>query len=137
MEGLEFEANTIRFVRQNAGEMPVSEVVYTWIDHDLNRTFFIMKLVRGQILDQAWPGLSPTDGQWYCTVLCYPCSKNVHPCFKQRSDVEFANLGCRSLLNRLFQRGYQGPSSSNALAANMKRASTKPPPEIDPLFHSL
>ena len=47
-EGLELEANTIRFVGEKAPEVPIPEAVYSWIDHDLNRTFLIAKRVGGQ-----------------------------------------------------------------------------------------
>lgn len=57
-EGLELEANTIGFVREYAGEVPFPEVIHTWIDHDLNKTFLIMKRVSGRTLQQAWPELS-------------------------------------------------------------------------------
>lgn len=80
-EGLELEADTIRFVRQYAGEVPVPEVVYTWIDHELNRTFLITKRVSGETLDQAWPRLDKIKRERIadenCTVLHYTCHENV------------------------------------------------------------
>ena len=38
-EGLELEANTMRFVAEKAPEVYIPELINTWIDHDLNRTF--------------------------------------------------------------------------------------------------
>lgn len=57
-EGLELEANTIRFVEEMAPEVPVPEIIYSWIDHDLSRTFLITKRVKGQTLERVWPRLS-------------------------------------------------------------------------------
>ena len=82
---LELEANTIQFVRQHAKEVPVPEVIYTWIDHKLNRTFLIMKRVSGQTLEQAWPRLSSSqriqiadDIARYCVIL----AKNTSSLFE-------------------------------------------------------
>lgn len=140
-EGEELEADTIRFVRQNAGEIPVPEVVHTWIDHDLNRTFLIVKRVSGQTLEQAWPRLSSSqriqisdDVARYCVVLGT----------KTSSLFETAN-GCGIQEPRLMDHGSPshptwlprmlGPFSSEALQAYMKDISTEPHPDIDDLFH--
>ena len=58
-EGLELEANNMRFVKEKAPEVPIPELVHTWIDHGLNRTFLITKRVEGQALERAWPQLPP------------------------------------------------------------------------------
>jgi hypothetical protein len=60
-KGLELEANTIRFVTENALGVPVPEVIHSWIDRDLNRTFLITKRVTGQTLEEAWPQLSSSQ----------------------------------------------------------------------------
>lgn len=80
-EGLELEANTIRFVREHAGGVPVPEVIHTWIDHDLSRTFLITKRVSGRTLQQAWPELSSgnrlqiaDDIARYCNTLAMKTS---------------------------------------------------------------
>jgi hypothetical protein len=54
-EGLELEVNTIRFVgeRNAALEVPLPELIHSWIDYDLNRTFLITKRVCGQTLERA------------------------------------------------------------------------------------
>lgn len=57
-EGLELEANTIHFVSEKAFGVPVPEVIHTWIDRNLNRTFLITKRVSGRTLEEAWPQLS-------------------------------------------------------------------------------
>ena len=75
-KGLELEANTIRFVQEKAPEVPIPEVIYSWIDHPLGGTFLITKRVRGQTLEWAWPQLSSaqrtqiaTDVARFCTLL--------------------------------------------------------------------
>ncbi|CZS91143.1 uncharacterized protein RAG0_01900 [Rhynchosporium agropyri] len=57
-EGMELESKTIEFVRRRALEIPVPEVIHTWIDHSWNRTFLILRRVKGQTLDEEWPRLT-------------------------------------------------------------------------------
>lgn len=57
-EGMELESKTIEFVRARALEIPVPEVIRTWIDHSWNRTFLILRRVKGQTLDEEWPRLT-------------------------------------------------------------------------------
>jgi hypothetical protein len=59
VEGLELEANALRWVREQAPEVPIPELIYSWTDHDLSRTFLITKRVNGETLEQAWPRLAP------------------------------------------------------------------------------
>ena len=39
-------------MREKASDVPIPEIVYSWIDHDLNRTSLITKRVRGQTLEE-------------------------------------------------------------------------------------
>lgn len=74
-EGLEAEIDTIRFVARNAPCIPIPEVIYSWVDHDWNRSFLILKQVGGQTLGDAWPQLSlPQKSQIASQVAKY-CSK--------------------------------------------------------------
>lgn len=52
-KGLKLKANTIRFVIKNALSVLILEVIYSWINRALNRTFLITKRVTGQILEEA------------------------------------------------------------------------------------
>ncbi|KAK3906020.1 hypothetical protein C8A05DRAFT_30176 [Staphylotrichum tortipilum] len=59
IEDVEMEAEKIPFAAEKAPEVPVPDVLYAWVDHDLNRSFLIMKRVEGEILEKALPKLSP------------------------------------------------------------------------------
>lgn len=75
-EGLEPENDTIRIGARKAPCIPVPEVIYSWVDHDWNRSFLILKRVGGQTLRDSWPQLSlPQKSQIarqvakYCSTL--------------------------------------------------------------------
>lgn len=140
-EGLPLEADAIRFVRQYAEEVPVPEVVYTWIDHKLDRTFLITKRINGETLDQAWPRLDKIKRERladevarYCAILA----------MKTSSLFESATGGAvfepfltehEPKSHPSWKKTTVGPFSSNALATHMKEISTKPPPDFDAPFH--
>lgn len=140
-EGLQLEANTIQFVRENAPGVPVPEVIYSWIDHDLNRTFLITKRVSGQTLEQAWPRLSSSqriqiaeDIARYCATLATKTSslfETVSGCGVRESRLSQQN---HPSLPSWF-RSAIGPFSLDAMVAHMKRISTQPPPDIDAPFY--
>jgi len=74
-EGLEPEDDTIRFVARNAPGIPLPELVYSWVDHDWNRSFLILKRVRGQTLQDAWPQLSPPQTSQIASQVAQYCSE--------------------------------------------------------------
>jgi hypothetical protein len=57
-EDRQLEAATIDFVRGNFPSVPLPEVLYSWIDQPINRTFLLMKRVHARTLNVAWPQLS-------------------------------------------------------------------------------
>lgn len=57
-EGMEMESSTLAFVCINFPHIPVPEVVFSWLDAGMNRTFLLIKRVEGQTLQCAWPSLS-------------------------------------------------------------------------------
>lgn len=140
-EGLELEANTIRFVRQSVEEVPVPEVIHTWIDHNFSRTFLITRRVSGQILEQAWPRLSPSQriqiaddiARYYDTLATKTSSlfETVTGCgVHEPRLMEDAQPSHPTWLPRTM-----GPFPSEAVLTYMKRISTEPLPNIDALFH--
>jgi hypothetical protein len=74
-EGLESESDTIGFVRRNAPCIPLPEVIYSWVDHDWNRSFLILKRVGGQTLRDAWPQLSLSQQSQIASQIAKYCSK--------------------------------------------------------------
>ena len=57
-EGIQLESETIAFVREHFPTIPVTEVVYEWVDKSINRRFLIMKRIRARTLEVAWPQLT-------------------------------------------------------------------------------
>jgi hypothetical protein len=58
VEHMESEAETLRFVRKRFDGIPVPEVMYDWVEHISNRSFLLLRPVRGRTLQVAWPSLS-------------------------------------------------------------------------------
>ncbi len=74
-EGLEPEIDTIRFVARNAPGIPLPEVIYSWIDHEWNRSFLILRRVRGHTLLYAWPRLSQPQKSQIASQVAKYCSE--------------------------------------------------------------
>lgn len=73
-EGLEPESDTIRFVGRNAPCIPLPEVIYSWVDHEWNRSFLILKRVDGQTLRDAWPRLTSPQKSQIASQIAKFCS---------------------------------------------------------------
>jgi aminoglycoside phosphotransferase (APT) family kinase protein len=140
-EGLELEANTMWFVAENASEVPIPELVYSWIDHDLNRTFLITKRVGGQTLERAWPQLSLPQRTQIANGIAQFCDT-----LAANTSSRFETVtGCGVHEPRLMESAPQshptwkprtlGPLSQEAMRAYLTKISTEPAPDIDPQFH--
>jgi aminoglycoside phosphotransferase (APT) family kinase protein len=139
-KGLELEANIIRFVTENALSMPVPEVIHSWINRDLNRTFLITKQVTGQTLEEAWPQLSSSQhtqiaekiARYYATLATRTSShfETVTRCgvFKPRL-IENTQQSHPIWLPRTL-----GPFSSEGIVTYMTNMSAEPPPDINTPF---
>ncbi|KAI9047050.1 hypothetical protein LZ554_009124 [Drepanopeziza brunnea f. sp. 'monogermtubi'] len=75
-EGRQLEATTISFVRENIPQLPWPDILYSWIDAPINRTFLIMRRVHSQTLDAAWPYLSVAKRQNIAEEVACHCSRN-------------------------------------------------------------
>ncbi|KAF9768343.1 hypothetical protein IL306_014377 [Fusarium sp. DS 682] len=140
-KGLELEANTLRFVCEKAPEVPVPEVIHSWIDRELNRAFLITKRVRGQTLERAWLQLTSSQRTRIahhvaqsCDILATHTSsrfETVSGCgvYEPRL-MEDAPLSHPSWLPRIL-----GPFSQEALRDYMANISTEPPQDINLPFH--
>ncbi|GAB1203522.1 hypothetical protein APSETT445_002157 [Aspergillus pseudonomiae] len=49
-EGMESESDTLAFVASRFPHIPLPEVIYSWVDKKLDRTFLILRRVQGQTL---------------------------------------------------------------------------------------
>lgn len=82
VEGMELESDAIAFVKQRNPSIPVPEVLATWIDHAYNRTFLVLKEVKGRTLLQAWPSLTVTQRQDVADKVasfCQELATNISP----------------------------------------------------------
>lgn len=139
-EGLELEANTIRFVTRNALGVPVPEVIHSWVDRNLNRTFLITKRVSGQRLEEAWPQMSSDQRTRIAKNLAGYC---VTLATRTSSRFETAT-GCGVYEPRLMESAHPshptwlprtlGPLSVEGIVTYMTNMSTEPPPHIDAPF---
>ncbi|KAL3459657.1 hypothetical protein BJX64DRAFT_291005 [Aspergillus heterothallicus] len=125
--GMEEESRTLAFVAARFPHIPIPEVIYSWIDDKMERTFLILRRVEGQTLQKAWPSLS-LEGRnrvaasvaQYCSDLADATSGNLesstglgvlepflnvdgeesHPTWKPRPLGPFSH----SMAKRYFQR---------------------------------
>lgn len=140
-EGLEPEVNTIQSVKRMAPKVPVPEVIYSWIDHDLKRTFLITKRVRGRTLEQAWPQLSSAHRTQIAHDIAQIC---VTLAANTSSRFETVN-GCGVYEARLMENAHPshptwlprilGPFSREAFQAHMAKISPEIPPDSGNVFH--
>lgn len=86
-DGIESEATTIKFFRKSFPEIPVPEVVHTWLEKMLERSFLLTKGMEGEVLDNAWARLSDSqrlarisDIVIYIDVLAQKTSIYVETC---------------------------------------------------------
>ena len=136
------EAEKIRFVAEKAPEVPVPEVVYTWIDHDLDRSFLITKRVEGEILDKAWPKLSPPQRTQIADDVarfCVALAANTSTRYETVTGLPVSNerwlMDDTPESHLTWQPRFLGPFSQGAMLAYLTKISTEPPPEIDAEFH--
>ncbi|CAG8981947.1 hypothetical protein HYALB_00013568 [Hymenoscyphus albidus] len=143
--GLQSEASTIKFVRENAPSVPLPEVIWYWEDEAANRSFLVMRRVKGRILAEAWPDLS--DEQ-HARIAKDVASHVETLATFTRSRYESVDK-CGILENWFmknippstpyWRRDTLGPFSIPELRAYMTLISTATPPQLnDPfvLFHS-
>ncbi|KAL9613990.1 MAG: hypothetical protein Q9167_001470 [Letrouitia subvulpina] len=59
--GVTPEADTIKWVVENCPNIPITNVIYGWIDETWQRSFCLMNVVPGVTLDDAWNEFSKED----------------------------------------------------------------------------
>lgn len=57
-KGQQSEASTMKFVHKKAPSVPLPKVISYWEDKAANRSFLVMRRVKGRTLAEAWPDLS-------------------------------------------------------------------------------
>ena len=61
VEGRQLESKTIAFVKERVPDLPITRVIYEWVDVAWNRTFMLMWRADGDRLDRMLPVMSPTQ----------------------------------------------------------------------------
>lgn len=138
-EGYQLEADTIRFVQANVPEVPVPEILFSWIDRDLNRSFLIMR-VRGRTLNEAWPHLSSTQRQILArdvARICVALAANTSSRFETVDGCGVVNSWFEDHApesHPTWRPRMLGPFSLEEFQAYTARVSTLPFPDFDPRF---
>ncbi|CRL21689.1 Protein kinase-like domain [Penicillium camemberti] len=65
------ESETIKFVQERAPEVPVPEVIYSWVDG--NRSFLVLKRVPGITLRDAWGTMSAIQQESVLAEVVHIC----------------------------------------------------------------
>jgi Phosphotransferase enzyme family len=77
-EGMEAESDTIHFVKTHCPSIPLPEVIFTWIDRDWNRSFFLFKRVSGKTLNESWLSLSEVQRSEIVQTVAGYCKELSH-----------------------------------------------------------
>lgn len=139
--GMELECNTIRFVKEKAPEVPVPDVVHSWIDHDINRNFLITKSVSGQTLDQAWPRLSSSKRAQIAEDIAQYIAKlalNTSPSFQTINGCGVREPWLQDRPPKehpIWLPRLLGPMSAEDMYTNMMKISKEAPPAVSSVFH--
>lgn len=65
------ESESIRFIHQNVPQVPLPEVIHSWVNGD--RSFLIMKRVKGTTLKDAGQTMSPTQQEAILDEVVHIC----------------------------------------------------------------
>ncbi|CBX90596.1 hypothetical protein LEMA_P056300.1 [Plenodomus lingam JN3] len=57
LPGMELESDTIQYVKR-ISSIPIPEIIFSWVDVEWDRTFLVLKALKGRTLDQVWESLS-------------------------------------------------------------------------------
>jgi hypothetical protein len=72
-DGMERESDTLAFVASRFPYIPVPEVIYSWVNERLGRSFLILRRIQGQTLASAWPSLTPEQKNDIATTVAQYC----------------------------------------------------------------
>lgn len=143
-EDRQLESTTIEFVRRTFPSVPLPEVLYSWIDKPLKRTYMILVRVHARTLNAAWPQLSVTQRQKiandmakYCLVLSTKTSTRYES-ISGYGVFEYWLMGRPPASIPTWLPMTLGPWSWTELKTYMSRISDQPAPEFDqefPFYH--
>ena len=140
-EGRQLEATTIDFARRNWPDVLVPQVIYSWIDRHLNRTFLILKRVHARTLNAAWPQLSADqrsniaeEAAQHCLILAAK-TLSRYETVSGSGVLEYSLMEHPPASNPTWLPMTLGPFSCKEMKNYMTTISSEPPPELDGSFH--
>jgi len=143
-EDRQLEATTIDFVRVNFPSVPIPEVLYSWIDKPLKRTFLILKRVHARTLNAAWPQLSASQRQniandmaEYCLTFAGKTSSRYES-ISGSGVFEYWLMASPPASNPTWLPMTLGPLSCIELREYLSKMSNEPFPQFDdalPFYH--
>ncbi|CZS94656.1 uncharacterized protein RCO7_06623 [Rhynchosporium graminicola] len=140
-EGMELESKTIEFVRRRAPEIPVPEIIHTWIDHSWNRTFLILRRVKGQTLDEEWPRLTSNQRLEIGNKIAAYCCK-LASISASRFETATGHAVVEPFLNSIADASHPswiprpiGPFSSESFASYLSTVAPGSRLDVGDLFH--
>lgn len=135
-EDRQVEADTIAFVRANFPQIPLPEVLYSWIDKAINRAYLILRRVHSRTLNSAWPELSvgqrlniASEVAQYCSVLGQKTSLKYET-ISGHGVLEHSLMGKLPASHPSWLPPLVGPFSGSEMKAYMARISSAPIPEF-------
>lgn len=139
--GIEMESSTLAFLSVNFPHIPVPDVVFSWIDTNMNRTFLLLKRIEGHTLQSAWPSLSSEDKHRIASTVAQYCNDLAT---SQSSSFQSATgLGVlEPFLNVHAEASHPswkprllGPFPSLTFVKYLQRISKRPTPIFEGTFH--
>jgi len=139
-EDRQLEADTIEFVRNDFPSVPLPEVLYSWIDKPLKRTYLILRRVHARTLNAAWPQLSATQRQKIANDMaehCLTLSAKTSTRYESISGygvLEYWLMGRPPASHPTWLPMTLGPLSWTEMKAYLSNISDEPAPQFDQAF---
>jgi hypothetical protein len=99
-EGRQLEGATIKFVREQFPSVPLPEVLYSWTNPAMHRTFLITRRVHARTLNTAWPDLSASQRKSIAIEVAEHCASLA----TKTSSTYESDSGCGVLEYWLMKR---------------------------------
>lgn len=136
----QLEATTTAFVKEHCPSVPVPDVIYSWIDKPIHRTFLILGRVHGRTLNDAWPLLSATQRVNIANEVAQHCSTLASKTSLRYETVsgygilEYWLMGRPPASNPTWLPMVLGPLTGEEMHTYMSKISSVPVPSFDMPF---
>ncbi|OJJ66939.1 hypothetical protein ASPBRDRAFT_200552 [Aspergillus brasiliensis CBS 101740] len=140
-DGMGRESNTLAFIACRFPHIPIPEVIHSWTDEKLNRSFLILRRVQGQTLANAWPSLTSEQKAGvaytvakYCRDLTEATSEKLQSAMGHGVLEPFLTMHPEAL-HPSWKPRPSGPFSLVTAEKYFNRMSTIPAPPIGDRFY--